>query len=76
MLSTGDRADGITLDTKPSLLIAPEFAEQMWHGDVVLATPDTHVRHRLLVFQKVEQTAKQLVVQARWTTLQTQPAFL
>ena len=41
----------------------------MWRRDVVLATPDAHMRHCLLILHQIKQASKQLAVHAVWTRL-------
>jgi len=64
--STCNSADGIALNTETTLLVTPQFTQQMRRRDVVFASPDADVRHRLLILHQVHQTPEQLVVQAVW----------
>ena len=65
--STCEHAGGITSDTKSSLLVTPQLAQQMWRRYVVFSAPHADVRHRLVILHQVQQTSQQLTVHAVWT---------
>ena len=69
-VNTCDGAYSFTLHAQSRLLVSPQSTQQVRRRHVVLATPDAHVRHRLLILHQVEQTAQQLAVHPVMTRLQ------